>query len=140
MCFDIFLVNFATINDFAVVSFGDTIAISSITEWTIIAAAQSKTLVLSKTLIILIVCRFLSGVGRWGLQCDINRVYSSSLLIICVVDLVFLVVASRIALLIRLFLTEYCGCLDSIESLSYFFFCSFVVSTNLMPPIITFMV
>ena len=121
----------------SVVSFGDTIAISFTTDGTIIAAAQSKTLVLSKALIILIVCRLLSGVGRWGLQCDINRVYSSSLSSICVVDLVFLVVASRIALLIRLFFAEYCGCLVSIESLSYFFFCSFVVSINLMPPIIT---
>ena len=61
---------------------------SSSTSEAIIDVAQSETLRFIVSLsdrdgdrtVILIVCRLLSGVGRWGLQRDLDRVYSSSLL------------------------------------------------------------
>ena len=54
----------------------------------IMAVARFETLVLSQVFcqrdgnstVILIICRLLFSVGRWGLRCDLNRVHSSSLL------------------------------------------------------------
>ena len=108
----------------------------------IIAAARSETPVLSQALVakerVIVqsssfICRLLLGVGRSGLQCDLDRVYSSS--------------SSSSS---SLWLPEMHFWLDSpcwmlslcrLDSLSFLpiFFCSFVVSTEFMPPRITFL-